>query len=78
MSLIRRIEEIIDKEKYNDTLQLIILPSAKWNMPLKFPFQHDNDLKHIVKLVKEWLKNNKTEVLEWPAQPFKSSIYKLI
>jgi hypothetical protein len=31
-------------------------------------FQHDNDPKHIAKLTKQWLKNNKVKVLNWLSQ----------
>ena len=31
-------------------------------------FQQDNDPKHASKLVQQFLKDTKTEVLEWPAQ----------
>ncbi|KAG1034768.1 hypothetical protein G6F43_013347 [Rhizopus delemar] len=31
-------------------------------------FQHDNDPKHTTKLVKEYLKEQSYNILEWPAQ----------
>ncbi len=30
--------------------------------------QHDNDPKHMVKAIKEWLKKKHINVLEWPSQ----------
>ncbi|KAL1914869.1 uncharacterized protein VTP21DRAFT_7785 [Calcarisporiella thermophila] len=31
-------------------------------------FQHDNDPKHTSIITREWLRNNRIEVLEWPSQ----------
>ncbi|KAI3364059.1 hypothetical protein L3Q82_010891, partial [Scortum barcoo] len=49
--------------------------SWNWGLSLKnlkmkrnFIFQHDNDPKHASKSSKEWLHQNKNEVLEWPSQ----------
>jgi transposase len=35
---------------------------------VKILFQHDNDPKHTAKVVKEYLKNARFEVLEWASQ----------
>lgn len=37
-------------------------------MPRNQVFQHDNDPKHTIKLVKNWLSNNNMSVLDWPEQ----------
>lgn len=31
-------------------------------------FQHDNDLKHTAKIVKNWLKTQPFHIMKWPAQ----------
>ena len=31
-------------------------------------FQHDNDLKHTAKSVRQWLKSQDFDVLKWPVQ----------
>lgn len=61
---IHHIEGVMYKEKYYDILQLIVSPCTKWILPIQFLFQHDNDPKVTLKLVK----NYKIEVSEWPAQ----------
>ena len=45
-----RMEGKMDGEKYRKILEEHLLPSArKLKLGWKFIFQHDNDLKHIVK-----------------------------
>lgn len=43
-------------------------PYAFENMPIKWCFMQDNDLKHSSKLVKSWFNTEKIDVLDWPAQ----------
>ena len=43
-------------------------PGRKVKMQRNLIFQNDNYPKHTPKSTKEWLHQNKTEVLEWPRQ----------
>ncbi|GJQ84718.1 putative phosphatidylinositol-3,4-bisphosphate 4-phosphatase [Trypoxylus dichotomus] len=38
------------------------------NMPLKWIFMQDNDPKHTNKRAKRWFRENKVEIMDWPAQ----------
>jgi hypothetical protein len=58
----------MDRFHYRDILNRVMLPYAEWNMPLRFVFQHDNDPKHALLLVREWLQENLIRVMEWPSQ----------
>lgn len=63
-----QIDGIMDRFKYKNILETQMLPHAEWNMPLRWVFQHDNDPKHTSKLVKDFLRDNRIQVLDWPAQ----------
>ena len=58
----------MDRFVYRDILATHMLNYAGWEMPLRWVFQHDNDLKHLSKLVKDWLSANGVQVLDWPPQ----------
>ena len=34
----------------------------------KVVFQHDNDSKHTSRIARQWLEDNRVEVLDWPSQ----------
>lgn len=68
MGPVRNIIGNMDRYKYLEILEEVMLPYAEWELPLKFVFQHDNDPKHTAKIVKEWFITNKVRVLKWPAQ----------
>ena len=48
--------------------QYIALPYADDNLSLTYRFQHDNDPKHTVLKVKDFLNKEKINVLPWPSQ----------
>lgn len=62
------IQEKMCAVDYVQILNLVMLPYAEDDMPLKWEFMHDNDPKHSSKLVKEWFQTNKVTVMEWPSQ----------
>ena len=43
--------------------------SKKLDLENTLVFQHDNDLKHTVRIIKDWLKPKKIETLKWPPFP---------
>ena len=63
-----RVKGIIKKEQYREILIHHMRPSAKCLNGNNFIFQHDNDLKHTSNLVKNYLQNQRIEVLCWPPQ----------
>lgn len=65
---IRLIEKIMDQYLYVNILQTNMLSYAEDSMPLKWIMQQDNDPKHTSKVAKEWFRENRIEVMEWPAQ----------
>lgn len=65
---IKRIEGIMNAPMYKEILENTMLPYAEEEMPLLWTFQHDNDPKHTSCLVKSWLKDQKINVMKWPAQ----------
>ena len=58
----------MDRFMYRDILQKVMLFYAEDEMPLQWRFQQHNDLKHSPKARKEWLQNNRIQVLNWPAR----------
>lgn len=62
------IKNITNQHSYVDILQNIMLPYAKFEMPLKWVFQQDNDPKHTSRTAKQWFRDNRFEVMEWSAQ----------
>lgn len=64
MGPLHRIEGKMDKFVYRDYLRNNLEPYTDEVMPIKFVFQHDNDPKHTSKLVKEWLEQQKVNVMK--------------
>lgn len=65
---IHPIKGIMDKRVYVNIMSEVMLPYSEWSMPIKWVFQQDNDPKHTSKLAKEWFRDNRVEVMPWPAQ----------
>lgn len=65
---IHRINGIMDQVVYKDIIANKMLPFAKDKMPRGWIFQQDNDPKHTAKSIKEFFKNKKIRLLEWPSQ----------
>ena len=64
-----KVQGKMKKEDYAKILRENLRSSAiKLGLRRDFTFQHDNDPKHTSHLVKKMLKDNKVNVLEWPAQ----------
>ena len=57
----------MDRFLYRKILRKNLLQSyQKLGLENSFVFQHDNDLKHTPRVVKDWLKQKKIETLNWP------------
>lgn len=65
---IHRIEGIMDQVVYKGIIKDQMLPHARAFMSRGWIFQQDNDPKHTAKSVKEFFKEKKIRVLEWPSQ----------
>ena len=58
----------MDALYYRQILEENLLPSIKQlGLGSSFMFMHDNDPKHRSALVRDWLRNNGIEVLQWPS-----------
>lgn len=58
----------MDQHRYIDILQTVMLSHAEWELPLRWQFMDDNDLKHTSRLTRKWLSDQKVVVMNWPAQ----------
>lgn len=63
-----RINGIMNKEKYLNILETIMLPYARQKFGRAFTFQQDNDPKHTSGVVQQWFKRRRLDLLEWPSQ----------
>lgn len=63
------IDDKMNAEMYTNILANNLKPSAQLlGLRNNYIFQHDNDPKHTAKKTKEFLDQNKVNVLDWPAQ----------
>ena len=68
MGPLHRIDGIMDKNKYLDILETVMLPYTRGHLGRGFIFQQDNDPKHTSGVVQQWLTRKRVQVLEWPSQ----------
>ena len=63
------IERTMNDKKYREILEDNLLPSAR-SLKLKrgWTFQKDNDPKDTANETKEWFRNKRINVLQWPSQ----------
>jgi transposase len=58
----------MDRFYYRQILEENLLPSVQQlGLGTNFTFMHDNDPKHTSALIKDWLRKNKIQVLQWPS-----------
>lgn len=65
-----RIDDVLTADLYKQILEEDLLGTMRHYKfsPKRMIFQHDNDPKHIAKIVDKWLSEQEFEVLNWPAQ----------
>lgn len=63
-----RIQGIMDKNKYLDILEKVMLPYGRSTLGRRLIFQQDNDPKHTSGVVRQWFIRRRLNVLEWPSQ----------
>jgi hypothetical protein len=62
------LDRTMDRFYYRQILEDNLLQSVQQlALGTNFTFMHDNDPKHTSALVKEWLRNNNVQVLDWPS-----------
>ena len=68
LDLMHKIEGKMTQALYVSILQDEVMKKIEWYHfnPSLVIFQHDNDPKHIAKLVKQWLSMQNLDVLTWP------------
>ena len=63
-----KVDGIMDKFSYKNILENQMLPYARGNLRRGWIYQQDNDPKHTSGLVKEWFRQKRINVLDWPSQ----------
>ena len=62
------LDRTMDCFYYRQILEENLLPSIqRLGLGTNFIFMHDNDPKHTSALVKDWLRNNGIQVMQWPS-----------
>jgi len=62
------LDHTMDRFYYQQILDQNLLDSAKQlGLGTNFIFMHDNDPKHTSAYVKDWLRNNNVQVMDWPS-----------
>ena len=65
---IHRITDTLTSTVYRNLLSTVMLPYVECDMLISWTFKHDNDSKHTARLVKTWIEDSNTKVMEWPYQ----------
>lgn len=63
-----RVNGNMTSETYRDILKMTTVPWAKQYMKRGWILQADNDPKHVSKVTKQWMSNNRIQCLFWPSQ----------
>ena len=53
---------------YKEVIRDVMLPYAAESMAPEWKVQHDNDPKHTSRVVKDFLRSENINVIDWPAQ----------
>lgn len=64
------VEEIMNANKYIETLTGVILQSARETFGMTWTFRDENAPCHCAKKVKDWATNQHVEFISWTAQSF--------
>ena len=69
MGPLHHIIDIMDRHKYLDILENIMLPFARRSLGRGFIYQKDNDPNHRAANVQAWFSRRHVTRLDWPSNP---------